>query len=113
MSRIALPDRRRSVTCALVHKGKAFTVTFGFDEAGQPRDAFADGERSGSEISATISDACVLISIALQHGITPKALGKSLGREPDPVRGSTASHPASIIGAIVAALNAGEWKNDF
>ena len=109
MTRIELPLRRRSATSALSYKGKAFTVTFGFDDLGKPKEAFADGERSGSELAAMISDACVLISIALQHGIDPDVLGKSLGREPDPMHGMSATRPASIIGMIVAALLAENW----
>lgn len=104
MTRVELPLRRRSATSALRFKGKAFTVTFGFDDSGRPKEAFADGARGGSELANTISDACVLISISLQHGIAPEALGKSLGREPDHIRGANATLPASIIGVIVAAL---------
>jgi len=109
--RVALPLRRRSITCELDHKEKAFKVTFGFDDLGRPKEAFADGERSGSEMAAIVSDACVLVSIALQHGIAPDALGKSLGREPDPRRGPEAMCAASIIGVIVAALNSEDLQN--
>lgn len=53
---------------------------------------------------ATISDACVMISIALQHGISRRELGRSLGRVPRWVDGNETDGPASIIGAIVEAI---------
>lgn len=55
-------------------------------------------------MQSTLADACVLISIALQHGITTHQLAKSLARVPDVFAGGDATLPASPIGAILGAL---------
>jgi hypothetical protein len=86
-------------------------VTVGFDQAGCPLEVFASGasagpHREGSEIHAMIADACVALSLALQHGARPEALAKSMLRTPapgdDPWRPAT--RPASPVGAIVGLL---------
>ena len=97
MTRIPLPNRRPSATVDVAFG----TVTVGFDALGQPREVFANGPKEGSDMQATIADACVVISIALQHGVPPAALGKSLGSVPD---WNGAIRPASAIGIIVAAI---------
>jgi hypothetical protein len=107
-NRSALPLRRQSVTIAADHDGQAFTLTVGLYDDGRPGEVFADHHKSGSAMQAILSDACVLVSIALQHGISPEALGRSLGRVPAPWRDEGDTNPASPLGTIVAAL--GGWK---
>lgn len=108
MTRARLPDRRPSANFAVTWATEAgaqhFTLTAGYDPAtGQVAEVFyADGQKSGSALQHTIQDACVLISIALQHGIALAELAHSLGRAP--LYGQTV--PASPIGAIVDALMA-------
>ncbi|MBL1434721.1 MAG: hypothetical protein COB08_000770 [Rhodobacteraceae bacterium] len=104
MSRITLPDRRVNYTREIEFHGSIFTVCVGFDRAGSPKEVFADSANGGSAMAAIISDACVIISIALQHGISPANLGKSLGREPDPIQGEGADRAASPIGRIVEVV---------
>ena len=53
---------------------------------------------------AILADACVVISLALQHGIEPLALAHSLARVP---LSETESAPASVIGAVVEMLAEG------
>jgi hypothetical protein len=102
--RTALPQRRPNATRAVEWDGHAFTVTVGFDPAtGQCAEVFADTPRGG-QMAATLADACVVISIALQHGISPADLGKSLGRVP--LTWGDGDAPASPIGAIVEAIQA-------
>lgn len=104
-ARTPLPNRRPSSTSEIAFRGFPITVTVGYDPAtGQPREVFANSGRSGSDMQAALSDACVLVSIALQHGVTPAALAKSLGRVPAWVDGEEATDHASPIGVIVAAL---------
>lgn len=101
MTRAALPYRRPNATIAAEWQGHAITVTVGYDpQTGEPMEVFCDTAKGG-DMAATLSDACVIISLALQHGVTPNALAKSLGRVP--VWGSTDDAPASPIGVIVAA----------
>ena len=102
MTRTALPNRRPSRTHSTAWEGHPITVTVGFHPAtGQPMEVFADAEKGG-QMQATIADACVIVSIAMQHGIPPEALAKSLSRVPDMFGGDDL--PGSPIGVIVGAI---------
>ena len=100
------PDRRPSVTRRLTWQTDSaeheFHVTIGLDvETGDPVEVFyADGQRGGSQLQHTIEDACVLISLLLQYGVEPQAIGKSLSTTP--VYGHT--RPATVVGVIADAI---------
>lgn len=99
MSRRRLPDRRPSITADLIHDGRAYAVSLGFD----PADAwlgevFAHGAKVGSNMDGILDDACIALSLLLQHGVEPLALALTMGRLGD---GAT---PASIIGALTDVL---------
>ncbi len=55
---------------------------------------FCHGAKVGSGMDMLIDDACVMLSLLLQHGIEPQALAHSMGRLEN-------GAPASIIGALV------------
>lgn len=105
MTRARLPNRRPSVNVEVVWQTDAgeaaFTLTAGFDPAtGKLREVFySDGLKSGTAMLHTIADACVLVSLALQHGAYLDQLAHSLGR-----LGRGCNVPASPIGAVVDAL---------
>lgn len=102
--RTPLPQRRSNITRAVEWNNHAFTVTIGLDPATwQPAEVFADTSKGG-DMAAALADACVVISLALQHGITPADLGKSLGRVPVLWGEEGQDAPASPIGAIVEAI---------
>lgn len=106
--RTKLPPRRPSVTRDIIwltdHAEHRFTVTIGFNpETGQPLEVFAGG-KTGSDMAHVIADACVLVSLALQHGALPGVLGASLQKVPRLALGDNVCAPASPVGAIVAAL---------
>lgn len=105
MTRTPLPDRRPNVTVETAWSGHPITVTVGYDLKGRPMEVFAN-TRSGGDMAATLADACVLVSIALQHGIPAAALSKSLGRVPDVFSGGGAMVPASPVGAILEGVQA-------
>lgn len=109
--RVPLPARRPSVTRAVTIADRPVAVTVGFYLDGRPGEVFADGPKEGSQMQAVLSDACVLISIALQHGLSPAALAHSLGRSPAPWLGEDATVWASPIGAILEAVRAA-WGED-
>ena len=96
-----LPARRPSVTVQTAWQGHLVTVTVGMRLDGAPAEVFADTVKGG-DLQQVIGDACVLISLALQHGILPVALAKSLGRVP--VLGCGETAPASPIGAILEVV---------
>ena len=100
-------DRRPSVTRRLTWRTDGsehrFHVTIGFDVVtGQPVEVFyADGQKSGTHLQHTIQDACVLISLLLQHDVLPSAICKSLSTAP--IHGQTI--PATVIGVISEAVD--------
>jgi ribonucleoside-diphosphate reductase alpha chain len=104
--RTRLPDRRPSITREVEWRTGRWTVTVGIDRDGRPREVFADGAKEGSGMAAILSDACVVISIALQAGVPVEALSRSLGEEVDQRTGVLA--PASIIGLIVSLIESDE-----
>lgn len=106
--RAILPTRRPNVTVEVAHGGHAFTVTVGYDLTGRVREVFAGGTRIGTDLAHVIADACVALSLALQHGARPADLGRSMGVVPDLARGGDAVLPASVLGAICAAMVAAE-----
>jgi hypothetical protein len=78
----------------LEHDGARFMVTIGFYPDGRPGEVFTHGARSGSNLDALLTDACVVVSCLIQHGIQPRELASSMGRLGN-------ARPASVIGAVV------------
>ncbi len=97
-TRQRLPTRRPSETVTLVTDGLAFEATVGFDEHDHPREVFLNGGKEGSLFAAVLSDTAVVVSVALQHGVSAAALAKSVGRLSDK------KLPASPIGAALDLL---------
>jgi hypothetical protein len=81
-NRRRLPNRRIAETQALAVGNLVLSATIGFDEAGRPGEIFLSGAKDGSGLAAILEDASVVISIALQHGISAAALAKSCARLP-------------------------------
>ncbi len=98
-----LPNRRENETVDLVFDGHRYHVTVGFALDGQPREVFCHGGKVGSNMDLILDDACVALSLLLQHGIEPRDLGHSMGRLGD-------GAAASIIGALVDLVSAFERK---
>lgn len=102
MTREQLPDRRPCVNFEVRHGAFVFTLGVGMALDGRSLEVFADGLKEGTDLKHTISDACVVISLALQFGCPPELLPHSMGRVPDPAVGGC--QPASILGAIATAV---------
>jgi hypothetical protein len=99
MTRQPLPDRRPSVTTELVHESRSYSVTIGFDiSTGRLGEVFTHGAKVGSAMDGILDDACIALSLLLQHGVEPAALASSMGRLGD------GKSPASIIGALTDLL---------
>ena len=134
--RTRLPDRRTSRLYDLVFERWIVTVDVGFDgPGGRPLEVFLDHAKrdfdhpdgrdfttllvgaGGFDVPAMLNDFAVAISVALQHGIPPAALAKSMGRAPNvgTAPGSfeqlaAGPEPASPIGAaldLLCSLEAG------
>ncbi len=114
IARHRLPNRRPCETRTLEVTGQVFKATVGFDpEDGQPRELFLSGGKSGSMLDALLGDVAVVVSVALQHGISASALARSIARTPaapltlTDLATATASKctaPASVIGAALDML---------
>jgi hypothetical protein len=78
-----LPNRRPALNRTITADNHCLEVSVGIDPAdGQPRKIFLDGTKDGGELAAILDDASVVISVALQHGISAAALAKSVARIP-------------------------------
>ena len=105
MTRTQLPNRRPNQTLDLEHRGLTFNVTVGFDpRTGAPMEVFGSTSRAGSDFAVLLADACVILSIALQHGILPSELSKTMQWSPVVGVADRKAEPASVIGAILVAL---------
>ena len=99
MSRERLPARRPNQTTALVYDGTRYEVTVGFHPAtGEAREVFCHGAKAGSNMDAILDDACILLSVLLQHGVAPASLVATMGRL------GGVGQCASIIGALAEHL---------
>ena len=110
-ARARLPNRRPSHVETLEVNGQTVTACVGYDpETCQPREVFLNGGKEGSDFDAMLSDAAVVISIALQHGIPAAELAKHIGRapalstEPGAFLRLAGTEPASSIGAVLDLL---------
>jgi hypothetical protein len=104
MTRQRLPDRRPSFTTQLGYEGNIYSATLGFDITNERiAEVFTHGAKVGSGMDGILDDACVALSLLLQHGVEPAALAASMGRLGD------GTSPGSIIGAL-ADLIAGEAR---
>ena len=78
-----------------VYEANTYSVTFGFDLTNNRiGDVFTHGAKVGSAMDRILDDACVALSLLLQHGAEPAKLAASMGRLGD------GKSPASIIGAL-------------
>jgi hypothetical protein len=75
----------------------AMDATFGFDDVGEIREVFCTDWKAGSDNYAIVSDACILLSLLLQHGYNVEDITARL------------CSPPSLIGALIAAAK--ELKN--
>jgi hypothetical protein len=108
MSRERLPARRAAETAEIEHLGIRFTVTVGFYPDARAGEVFVHGTRTGSTMDALLADACVLVSLLMQHGVEPREVAASMGR-------SGGAEPASVIGAVAdlaAAANRDAFQCD-
>ncbi len=109
ISRERLPERRLSFTDTIEAYNREFTVSAGIDPAsGKIREVFLAGEKSGSTLEHIFQDAAVVISIALQFGITAEAMARSIAREPAEIvrpeeidRTDLPTTPSTLIGATL------------
>ncbi len=94
-----LPNRRPNQTFELVRDRTTFAVTIGYDPVTkEAREVFTHGAKVGSMMDAILDDSCILLSVALQHGITASSLTESMGYH------GVDNEPSSIVRRLVNLL---------
>jgi len=102
MPRKTLPPRRPTARSRHQFRNQTIFVDIGYDpDTLTPLEVFASCSKTTSDLALLMQDACVLVSLALQHGVPPQALAKSLGTVPG---WSGEQEHASVIGLIVEAV---------
>jgi hypothetical protein len=101
MTREHLSHRRRNETVDLDFNGVRYAVTVGLYPDGRPGEVFTHGAKVGSGMDGLLDDACIAVSLLLQHGVGPARLAASMGRLGD------GRAPASVIGALADLLAEG------
>jgi hypothetical protein len=98
--RVSLPNRRHAESFAFEHEGHRFRVMLGCDPieltetgAALPAEVFVNADLVESGLDALAGDIAILISLLLQYGAEPKAIGHALRRNPNNSR-------SSLVGAI-------------
>lgn len=120
MTRRKLPTRRPSMTWKVKRPvsfsepasgSTSFYLTIGFDpETGAASECFfAGGFRSGSDLEFLVCDACIVVSVALQNGVTAAHMGRSMTRRELP-DGTLAD--ASLLALILRAVATAEVEMD-
>lgn len=118
VARNRLPERRLTFTDTIEAYNREFTVSAGIDPAtGKIREVFLGGEKSGSTLEHIFQDAAVVISVALQYGITAEAMARSIAREPAEIvrpedidRTDLPTTPSTLIGATLDWIIATDAK---
>lgn len=98
--REVLPMRRPSENSTISHGGEKYDVTSGFYPDGRVAEIFVNRVRDkaaakiGIQLDGVCRDSAVLLSLALQHGVSLENIQRAVTRESD-------GEPATIVGAIV------------
>jgi ribonucleoside-diphosphate reductase alpha chain len=76
--RVELPPRRLNASGELEQDGHRYTVTAGYYADGRLGEIFIDGHKAGSQLAQHAQDAAVLVSMSLQHGVSPRKIAHSI-----------------------------------
>lgn len=100
MTREHMPARRYTEIFDINCLGSKYAVQVGHYADGRVGEVFISSHRVGSQADINARDAAVLLSLAIQNGISPKDLLESLMHDAN-------GEPEGIVGMIVAAVVAG------
>jgi hypothetical protein len=87
------------------HAGHRYRMQVGYFPDGAVGEVFLDATKQNSMLDAFAADAAILLSLLLQHNVTPAEISHALRRSPN-------GAPASLIGAVVDKLHATERQQD-
>jgi post-segregation antitoxin (ccd killing protein) len=94
-----LPNRRPTENREIRHQSFTFVASIGCFEDGRLAEVFISSRKSGSDMAAAARDASIVVSIALQYGVSAETIRHALGRNSD---GSAAS-PLGVVPDQLAA----------
>ncbi|KQT52200.1 MULTISPECIES: hypothetical protein [unclassified Aureimonas] len=97
MSREVLPHRRPSENEEIVFAGMPISVTFGYTDDARITEVFMSTRKVGTMMDIAVRDLAVTISLALQYGVTPTVLERSLTAD-------ESGKPEGLAGKIVAMI---------
>jgi hypothetical protein len=95
--RSRLPNRRASETFELEAQGLKFTCSVSHFPDGSLAEIFLQNHKAGSMAGIAASDAAVVCSIALQHGVPADVIRRALMRGP---RGQASGPLATALDII-------------
>lgn len=98
-----LPNRRPNETQRFNRDGISITLTTGYKPDGTPGEIFLNADRADSMLDVLMSDAAIIASIALQHGIPLQQIAHALKRD----KFGIASSP---IGAAIDRISTPEVR---
>jgi hypothetical protein len=81
MSRVRLPNRRRSTNFDFVVSGLNYTCTYSLFDNGEIFELFLSNHKSNSQADTAARDSAIVFSIAVQCGADPETIRRSLCRD--------------------------------
>ena len=81
MTREILPNRRHSETLEFERDGASYCMTVGYYPDGRVGEIFLNADRANSLLDVLMSDAAIVASIALQHGVPLEQIAHALKRD--------------------------------
>jgi hypothetical protein len=103
--RRVLPTRRGHTVIALAHAGRKYHIGFGqeCDKAGvvikpEVLEFFADARHTGTDFEAFLHDACIAMSLLVQHGCSSEMQVAAYGEHRN--EGQERGAASSIMGVI-------------
>lgn len=96
-ARCALPQRRPHEVFEFEHWGQKYVVGIGSYSNGRPGEVFINTDKVGSQTETLARDSAVILSIALQHGVSLTALLHAITRDAD-------GKPSGPIGALLERI---------
>lgn len=97
MTREALPAKRHGESFEVEHLGHRLRVQVNEYPDGRLGEVFINTNKPNSAIDSLVGDVAILLSLLLQHGVTPKAIGHALRRCPR-------NNPQSFVGVAADIL---------
>jgi hypothetical protein len=96
-ARHRLPNRRPSITTAFERDGSKYEMTVGYYPDGRTGELFLSGDRANSLLDFLMSDAAIVVSLALQYGAPLDEIRHALKRNS---RGDAASPIGAALDRI-------------